>query len=405
MCRFPSLISNRGLRSSLNNGKNYYNDHPHSLVLVEERANSRTVILNRPHVLNALNASMGALLTKQYESWENNSGVDFVVIKGNGRSFCAGEDVVSAYRMLKEGRVEECKQLFRTLYSFVYLVATYSKPHVAIMDGITMGGGAGIAVPASYRLATEKTVFAMPEVLIGFHPDVGSSYYLSRLPGHLGREYLGLTGATLSGEEMLFCGLATHYSLSARLPLIEDQLGTLLTDDFSAVGTFLGKYSDPVHLNQNHIFHKYEILNKCFSHGTVEEIIHALESEAAKTKDEWCVSTLEKLKEAPPLSLKVSLKSIRQGRFQTLEQCLMREYRMTNQAIFGQVSNNFCEGVRARLVDKSFTPKWYPLRLEQVTEDMVNAYFERLSWDEPDLQLPSPNKLRGLSLSHVMSRL
>ncbi|KDO61408.1 hypothetical protein CISIN_1g0419862mg, partial [Citrus sinensis] len=183
-------------------------------VLVEERANSRTVILNRPHVLNALNTSMVALLTKQYESWENNSGVDFVVIKGNGRSFCAGGDVVGAYRMLKEGRVEECKELFRTLYSFVYLVATYSKPHVAIMDGITMGGGAGIAVHASYRLATEKTVFAMPEVLIGFHPDVGSSYYLSRLPGHLG-EYLGLTGATLSGEEMLFCGLATHYSLSA----------------------------------------------------------------------------------------------------------------------------------------------------------------------------------------------
>ncbi|GAY43558.1 hypothetical protein CUMW_075420 [Citrus unshiu] len=159
---------------------------------------------------------MGALLTKQYESWENNSGVDFVVIKGNGRSFCAGEDVVSAYRMLKEGRVEECNRIFQNYcIRFVYFVATYSKPHVAIMDAIRWVGGAGICCAmASYRLATEKTVFAMPEVLIGFHPDVGSSYYLSRLPGHLG-EYLGLTGATLSGEEMLFCGLATHYSLSA----------------------------------------------------------------------------------------------------------------------------------------------------------------------------------------------
>ncbi|KAK6262880.1 hypothetical protein QUC31_008696 [Theobroma cacao] len=359
--------------------------HYDNLILIEEKGSSRTVILNRPHVLNALTTPMGIFLNKLYKSWERDPTVDLVVIKGNGRAFCSGGDVVQLYQLINEGRVEECKECFRTFYSFVYLLGTYLKPQVAILDGITMGGGAGISVHGSYRVATDKTVFGVPEVLIGFHPDAGASYYLSRLPGYLG-EYLALTGDTLTGEEMFACGLATHYSLSTKLPVIETQLSTSARKDFSVVETFLARYSHPRSPNSSSVLHRMEMLNKCFGHGTVEEIIAALEVEAARSKDKWCISTMKKLRAAPPLSLKVSLRSIREGRFQTLEQCLAREYQMTLQAITRQISNDFSEGVRARLVDKCFAPKWDPSCMEKVSEDMVDAYFSALSAYEPELE-------------------
>ncbi|KAG6792144.1 hypothetical protein POTOM_001287 [Populus tomentosa] len=227
----PFSFLRRTLSSSLNNATNNCEDLENS-VLVERGTNSRVVILNRPHVLNALTSPMGHRLTKLYESWANDPLVDFIVLKyamllsvtysecqaggllsrvdrrtsgvsdsicscsscsgtaseeGNGRAFCAGGDVVRLYRLINEGKIEECKDCFRTFYSFVFLLSTYLKPHVAILDGITMGGGAGISVHGSFRIATDKTVFATPEVLIGLHPDAGASYYLSRLPGCLGK--------------------------------------------------------------------------------------------------------------------------------------------------------------------------------------------------------------------------
>ncbi|XVF51765.1 hypothetical protein PTKIN_Ptkin04bG0210900 [Pterospermum kingtungense] len=382
---FRSSTFTRSLCSAVNSSSNYDN-----LVLVEERASSRTVILNRPHVLNALNTPMGILLNKLYESWERDPTVDFVVIKGNGRAFCSGGDVVKLYQLQNEGRVEECKECFRTLYSFMYHLATYLKPNVAILDGITMGGGAGISVHGSYRVATENTVFCVPEVLIGFHPDAGASYYLSRLPGYLG-EYLALTADMLVGEEMFACGLATHYSPSRKLQAIEKQLSTLAAKDFSVMETFLARFNDPRSPNSSSVLHRMEMINKCFGHDTVEEIINVLEGEAARSKDKWCISTLKKLRSAPPLSLKVALRSIRKGRFQTLEQCFAREYRMSLQAITKQISNDFSEGVRARLVDKCFSPKWDPSSLEKVSEDMVDAYFSPINAYEPELDLSVVN--------------
>ncbi|KAG6792143.1 hypothetical protein POTOM_001286 [Populus tomentosa] len=191
---------------------------------------------------------------------------------------------------------------------------------------------------------------------------------------------------------MLACGLATHYSPNASVPLIEEQLGKLAAKDFSVMETFLTGFGQTANPSERSVLHRMNTLNKCFGHATVEEIVDSLESEAARTKDDWCISTVRKLREAPPLSLKVSLRSIREGRFRTLEQCLDREYRMTLRAISRQISNDFCEGVRARLVDKCFPPKWYPPCLEQVPEDMVDAYFALPDAYEPGLELPS--KLR-----------
>lgn len=360
-------------------------------VLVEGNGYSRIALLNRPSSLNAINTNMAARLHKLYRSWEDNPDVGFVMLKGSGRAFAAGGDIVSLYRFIKQGNMDACKQFFRTIYSFIYLIGTYLKPHVALLNGITMGGGAGISIPGTFRVATDKTVFATPEVLIGFHPDAAASFYLSRLPGHIG-EYLALTGEKLNGVEMVACGLATHYSLLARLPLIEEQLGKLVTDDPSVIETTLEQYGDLVHPGSSSVLQRLEILDKCFGHETVEEIVDALEVATGETKDAWCISTLNRLKEASPLSLKVSLRSIREGRFQTLDQCLLREYRMTLQAISKQISGDFCEGVRARVMDKDMAPKWDPPTLEKVSQDMVDQYFLPLTEFEPDLELPTKSR-------------
>ncbi|GLT39588.1 hypothetical protein SLA2020_137710 [Shorea laevis] len=370
---------------------NASDDDLQNQILVEGKGNSRTAILNRPSVLNALSTNMGARLHKLYSSWEEDPHIGFVLMKGSGRAFCAGGDIVSLYHLINEGKVEECKEFFRTLYSFIYHLGTYLKPHVALLNGITMGGGAGVSIPGTFRVATGRTVFATPESQIGFHPDAGASFHLSHLPGHLG-EYLALTGEKLSAAEMFACGLATHYSQTESLPLIEEHLGKLITDDPSVIETCLEKYSDIAYPEEISALRRIETLDRCFKHDTVEEIIDSLESEASATNDAWCNSTLKRLREASPLSLKVSLKSIREGRFQTFDQCLIREYRMSLQGISMQVSGDFCEGVRARMVDKDLAPKWDPPRLEQVSQDMVDQYFSPLSESEPDLELPT--KLR-----------
>ncbi|KAA8525592.1 hypothetical protein F0562_007447 [Nyssa sinensis] len=357
-------------------------------VLVEGRANSRAAILNRPSALNALTTSMVARSKRLYQSWEENPDIGFVIMKGSGRAFCSGGDVVTLYQLLNEGEVEECKIFFKTLYEFVYIVGTYLKPHVVIMDGITMGCGAGISLPGMFRVVTDKTVFATPETQMGFHPDAGGSFYLSRLPGYLG-EYIALTGEKLNGVEMIACGLATHYSLKDRLTWIEERLGKLTTDDPSVIENNLAQYGDLVYPDKRSVLHKIERIDKCFSQDSIEEIIDALENEAAESYDEWCTTALKKLREASPLSLKVTLQSIREGRFQPLDQCLAREYRMSLNWISKRVSNDFCEGVRARLVDKDFLPKWDPPSLGEVTKDMVDCYFTPISEFEPELDLPT----------------
>ncbi|KAF3446195.1 hypothetical protein FNV43_RR11374 [Rhamnella rubrinervis] len=383
--RFGSLSHHRGFSALPNYAQH---DHLQDLVLVEGRSNSRAAILNRPSSLNALNNAMAARMMRLYESWEENSDIGFILMKGNGRAFCSGGDVVSLYHLLNEGNVEECKKFFETLYKFVYLQGTYLKPHVAIVDGITMGGGAGISLLGMFRLVTDKTVFSNPEAQMGFHPDAGASYYLSRLPGYLG-EYLALTGDKLNGVEMIACGLATHYALNARLTWIEERLGKLVTDVPSVIEASLAQYGDIVYPDKRSILFKMDAIDRCFSHDTVEEIIDALEKEAADSYDEWCTRTLVKLREASPLSLKVTLQSIREGRYQSLDQCLAREYRMSLNGISKRISNDFYEGVRARLVDKDFAPKWDPPKLEEVTEDMVEDYFSPLSEVEPELDLPT----------------
>ncbi|KAL3645870.1 hypothetical protein CASFOL_011050 [Castilleja foliolosa] len=358
------------------------------MVPVEGKAVSRMAILNRPSALNAINDSMVTRLSKLYKAWEETSDVAFVMMKGGGqRPFCSGTDVVELYRLLNEGNTEQCKTFFQNLYKFVYVIGTYLKPHVGIMDGIVMGGGAGISLPGMFRIVTDRTVFSTPEVKIGFHPDAGASYYLSRLPGYLG-ECLALTGIQLSGPGMVAYGLATHYTLKERLPLVEERLGNLITDDPSFIDNCLVQYCNLEYPDQRSSHNELETINSIFNNDTVEDIVEALETEAIRTGNEWCTTVLNKIKEGSPLSLKVTLESIRRGRFQTLDQCLAREYRTSLKFISKDFSNDFLEGVRARLVDKDFTPKWSPHKLEDVTDDMVASFFAPLDKLEQELNLP-----------------
>ncbi|XP_031372280.1 3-hydroxyisobutyryl-CoA hydrolase-like protein 2, mitochondrial [Punica granatum] len=200
-------------------------------------------------------------------------------------------------------------------------------------------------------------------------------------------EYLALTGDKLNGVEMIACGLATHYALNARLPMLEERLGKLVTDDGSVIEKALAQYGDIVYPDKRSIIRKIDAIHKCFCHGTVEEIIHALESEAAESYDEY-KTTLKKLREASPLSLKVTLRSIREGRYATPDQCLAREYRISLGTVSQQVSKDFSEGVRARLMDKDFAPKWDPPSLGKVAGEMVDFYFCTLEESESELELP-----------------
>ncbi|KAJ0247402.1 3-hydroxyisobutyryl-CoA hydrolase-like protein 2 [Hirschfeldia incana] len=363
-------------------------------VSVEGKAKSRAAILHRPSSLNALSAPMVGRLKRLYESWEENPAISFVLMKGSGKTFCSGADVLPLYHSISEGNTEQCKHFFGELYNFVYLQGTYLKPNIAVMDGVTMGCGGGIAIPGMFRVATDKTVLAHPEVQIGFHPDAGASYYLSRLPGYLG-EYLALTGQKLDGVEMIACGLATHFCLHSRLEMVEERIGKLLTDDPTVIEASLAQYSDLVYPDNTSVLHKIEMIDRYFGLDTVEEIIEAMENEVANSGNEWCKKTLKQVKEASPLSLKITLQSIREGRFQTLDQCLTREYRMSLCGVSKTVSGDFCEGIRARLVDKDFAPKWNPPRLEDVSKDMVDCYFSPATDtddSESELKLPTAQR-------------
>ncbi|GJU87273.1 3-hydroxyisobutyryl-CoA hydrolase-like protein 2, mitochondrial [Tanacetum coccineum] len=410
-------------------------NHFQDEVLVEGRAFSRAAILNRPSQLNAITTSMAGRLQRLYESWEDNSQIGFVIyegivcvskchsnlLKGSGRAFSSGADMVTIYRLLQEGKDAECKEFFRTLYQFIYLVGTYLKPNLTILDGITMGGGAGIAVPGMFRIATDKTVFAIPEVQMGFHPDSGASFYLSRLPGYLG-EFLALTGEKLNGAELVACGLATHYSLNAKLSWIEERLGQLMTDDPSVISDSLAQYGDLITVDRHSVLRKIDRIDKYFCHDTVEEIVEALTE--GESHDELC--------SVSPLSLKITLQSVNKDmKFQPLisvfwlveylhiiafaspkkvsetfvevgrsnkkllaksesdqvvivfttfrgahcvrgpDQCLARKYRTSLHCISKEVSGDFRE--------------WDTPSLKAVTKDMVDCYFASLPTSEPEL--------------------
>lgn len=334
-------------------------------VLLKDVGDCGVIVLNRPKVLNALNISMVQKIYPILKEWETSKKL--VIIEGAGeKAFCAGGDIKSLVLALNEPKGETLgAEFFRKEYTLNYLIGTYNKPYIALINGITMGGGVGLSVHGKYRIATEKTLFAMPETAIGLFPDVGGSYFLPRLKGKLGL-YLGLTGHRLKGIDVLLAGIATHFVPSEKLADLKRDLLALQNTD--TVEEILNKYQPKL----NHEFslapHMSQIEN-CFSAPSVEEIIKRLK----KDNSEWAQKNAEILLKMSPSSLKVSKKAIDEGNEKSLAECLEIEYRLAYTSL--SRDSDFYEGVRALLLDKDQKPVWKPSSLADVTDEYINKRF------------------------------
>ncbi|KAK8531725.1 hypothetical protein V6N13_131084 [Hibiscus sabdariffa] len=358
-------------------------------VLVEANSFARIITLNRPKQLNAISFQMISRLLELFLAYEEDPNVKLIILKGKGRAFSVGGDVATLVRDMRADDWRVGANFFSQVFKLIYLIATYSKPQVSILDGIVMGGGAGISVHGRFRVATENTSFAMPEAALGLFPDVAASYFLSRLPGFLG-EYVGLTGSRLDGAEMLACGLATHFVPSAKLPLLEAALCDVDSSDPVIISSIIDQYSKQPSLKELSVYNRLDVIDRCFSQRTVEEIISALEREDVHQSDGWISATIQTLKKSSPTSLKIFLRSIREGRLQGVGQCLVREYRMVSHVMQGELSKDFFEGCRATLLDKDKNPNWEPSKLELIDDARVDCYFCKVKHEEwEDLKLPN----------------
>ncbi|KAL5573080.1 hypothetical protein UlMin_022677 [Ulmus minor] len=356
------------------------------VLLGEEIEHARLITLNQPRKLNVISSRVVSLLADYLEKWENDDKAELVLIKGAGRAFSAGGDL----KMFYDGRNQKdcCLEVVYRMYWLCYHIHTYKKTHVAIANGITMGGGASLMVPLKFSVVTEKTVFATPEASIGFHTDCGFSYIHSRLPGHLG-EYLALTGARLTGKEVVAAGLATHFVPSEKLGELEKRLVSLKSGNESAVKSAIEEFSVEVQLDENSFLNKQSIIDECFSKETVAEIIESFEAEAKKEGNGWIGPVLKGLKRSSPTGLIITLRSIREARKQSLPECLKKEFRVTINILRTVASEDVYEGIRALTIDKDNAPKWNPSSLDKVEDEKIDLVFQPFN---EDLELHIPKK-------------
>jgi enoyl-CoA hydratase len=336
---------------------------------VERRGPLAVVTLDRPQALNALTLAMVAELDRGLRAWADDPTVGAVVIRSaGGRAFCAGGDIRALYDAGRRGD-PYVRDFYRAEYRLNHRIKTYGKPFVALIDGIVMGGGVGISVHGSHRVASERSQFAMPETGIGFYPDVGGSWFLPRCPGELGT-YLGLTGARIGAPDMLYCGLATHYVPSGAFDSLADALQTGEVDSVLARSA-----GDP---GPAPLAARRAVIDRCFAGERVEEIQARLE----RAGDEWAAETAAILRRKSPTSLKVTLRQLRTGAGLAHFAAAMRmEYRLTRHFM---ARPDFYEGVRAAVIDKDQAPRWQPAALADVGDDAVAWYFAPLA--EPDLE-------------------
>lgn len=348
------------------------------VVLGEEIDHVRLITLNRPRQLNVISSKVVSLLAEYLEKWEKDDKAELVIIKGAGRAFSAGGDL----KMFFDGRNsrDSCLEVVYRMYWLCYHIHTYKKTQVALVNGISMGGGASLMVPMKFSVVTEKTVFATPEASIGFHTDCGFSYILSHLPGGLG-EYLALTGARLNGKELVAAGLATHFVPSEKLPELEKRLISLNSGNKNAVKSAIEEFSVEVQPDEDSVLNKKSIIDECFSKGTVEEIIKSFEAEASKEGNGWIGAVLKGLKRSSPAGLQITLRSIREGRKQTLPESLKKEFRLTINILRTTISQDVYEGIRALTIDKDNAPKWNPQSLDKVDDEKLDLVFKPFKED------------------------
>jgi enoyl-CoA hydratase len=335
-----------------------------------------TVTLNRPQALNAFTLDMYRRFDPMLRAWADDPDIRAVLIRGAGeRAFCAGGDVRAIYEAGRGllGDRALTSTFFREEYELIRRIHRYPKPYVAILDGITMGGGAGVSVNGAYRVATERTMLAMPETGIGLFPDVGATRFLNLCPGQIGR-YLGLTGARVGAADSLYCGFATHFVPRERLPALVATLAQMDDPKGGVEQILAGRAAEP---GPAPIAARQAAIDRCFAGAAVEAILDALEREAAGggPDAEWAAETRAGLLTKSPISLKITLRQLIVGRGFDIEDALSLEYRLTQHVMAG---HDFYEGVRAVLVDKDQQPRWDPPTLALVDQAMVEAYFAPL---------------------------
>lgn len=328
-------------------------------ILFERVGRLGLVTLNRPKALNALTLPMCAAMLERLAAWAVDPAVRAVLIDaGPCRAFCAGGDIRAVAEWGKTGD-PRALAFFATEYRMNAAIKDFPKPYIALLDGIVMGGGLGISVHGSHRVVTENTICAMPETAIGFFPDVGGSYFLSRCPDGLGA-YLGLTGARFGPADTLDAGLATHFVPAARLDQIAPRLAA--GEDVERV---LASVAEPAGPGALAVVRP--AIGRCFVAPTIEAVLEVLTAQG-----EWGRQTAALLATRSPTSLKLVCRQLREGAGRDLDACLRMEYAMAARILEG---HDFYEGVRAVVIDKDNNPTWVPDRLDAVSDACIASYF------------------------------
>jgi enoyl-CoA hydratase len=343
-------------------------------LIVRREGTVGVIRLNRPKTINALTLEMTRDIATALKDFDGDPAVALVLLEGAGeRGLCAGGDIRALYESSKI-RGDLGKILWREEYILNAHIAKFAKPYVAFMDGIVMGGGVGLSAHGSHRVVTERTKLAMPEVGLGFFPDVGGTWLLSRSPGEIGT-YFGLTGQTMNGPDAVYARFADAVVPAGKLAALRETLvnlaaGVSSTDVKAAIDSFAtGEIAGPVAALQPQI-------DAWFAHDRMQDIA----AELRRDGSELAQSTLKTLNEKSPRGMVVALKLLRLARTSSsLEECLVREYRAALEVF---KSDDFREGVRAAVIDKDRNPRWSPPRIEDVTPEMLAPYFAKIGADE-----------------------
>jgi enoyl-CoA hydratase len=346
-------------------------------ILFERRGGAGLVTLNRPNALNAVTLGMVRALARQLADWARDPAVTRVVVTAaGGRAFSAGGDIRELYNLGKAGRYPEMLPFWREEYTLNAQIKRYPKPYVSLIDGIVMGGGVGLSVHGSHRVAGDKFLFAMPEVSIGFFPDVGATWFLPRLPGELGT-YCALTGERLAAADAVTATVATHRVASARWGELADALCGAVPVD-----AVLAAFAEPC--EGGTVAAQRPAIDRLFKADRVEDILAALDREALAEGPAapFADRSAAAIRTKSPTSLKLALAQVRAGRDLSFDACMKTEFRIVSRIIHG---HDFYEGVRAVIVDKDNAPRWQPSKLDEVGKADVERHFAPLARDELNL--------------------
>lgn len=335
-------------------------------VLCEKRGVAGVITLNRPKVLNALTPGMVALMLDALNVWKDDPEIALVLVKGAGdKAFCAGGDIRWVREVCLDGRRDEALAFWHEEYRLNTLIKYYPKPYISLIDGIVMGGGVGVSVHGSHRIAGDRYMFAMPEVAIGFFPDVGAAYVLSQLPGLFGL-YLALTGDRIRRADAIYLGLATHAVASGGFEQLEQRL--VAGESLDVVLEDLAASVEVSNLER-----EKELIDRCFSADSVKEIISRLEQTA---ESDFSAHLLSAFAGKSPTSLCIAHEQMHRSASLSFDEVMKMDYRLSTH--LSEEGSDFYEGVRAVLVDKNGKPTWDPAHLDDISTTKIHSYFASL---------------------------